>query len=53
MGSAIRDNDGFPGTDGKIQRGSQVDEKIPLSLTYIQDSLFSIDSDPDHRASDG
>ena len=53
MGSTICDNDGFPGVDGEIQRNSQVDMEIRLSLTYILDALFSIDSDSDRRASDG
>ncbi len=53
MGLTICDNDGFPGVDGEIQRNSQVAEEIPLSLAYILDTLFIIDSDAACWASDG
>jgi len=52
MGSIIRDNDGIPGIDSKIQSSSQVDGKIHLSLTYVSGSFCSIDSGADRGAPD-
>lgn len=53
MGLNIRDDNGFPRINGKIQDGSPVDKEIPLSAAYVAGSLFSINSDAGRGAPDG